>query len=81
MPWMQQYMWNLEGKKLRSWDCTRVQDLAVSKSGNLLIALSSDKKIRMYDLEGDGAECGLIEYKSAATAVTLSDDGSKLLVR
>lgn len=73
-------MWNLEGKKLRTWDCSRVQDLAVSKSGDRLIVLGSDKRIRIYDIESDGSDYSKIEYESPATAVTLSNDGQMLLV-
>lgn len=74
------YMWSVEGKKLRTWDSCRVQDLAISKTGERLVTLGSDKKIRLYDLEGDGSEFGMIEYEINISAISLSDDGSMLLV-
>ena len=75
-------MWNLEGKRLRAFpECTRLQDMAVSKNGRLFVCLGGDAKVRLYDLNGSDDDCGVIEYKNTkVAAITLSQDGSKLLV-
>lgn len=52
------YLWNLEGDVLHKWSGIRVTDLAVSRDGRLMLAIS-EKKIRMYCLE-DMSEVGYV---------------------
>jgi len=72
------YMWNLDGKKLRSWNTARVHDLVVSKAGDRLITIGNDKKIKIFDLEGS-YDMGTIDCDKAVSAITLSSDGLNLL--
>lgn len=71
-------MWNLEGKKLKSWNTARVQDLVVSRAGDRLITIGCDKKLKIFDLEGS-EDLGTIDCDKSVSAITLSNDGTKLL--
>ena len=57
---------------------SRVQDLVVSKAGDRLIAVGSDKKIKMFDL-GGSEKTASIDCDTSVSAITLSNDGLKLL--
>jgi len=72
------HLWDITGRQLRSWSASRIQDLAVSRDGKLLIAAESDKKMKIYDM--DSTECmGTIVAEMNVSAITLSRSGRYLL--
>eukprot|EP00741_Cyanophora_paradoxa_P019883 tig00021178_g19189.t1 len=50
---------DIDGNELRRWTGARINDLAVSHDGKQIVAICSEKKIRLYDLEGPGEDLGL----------------------
>ncbi|KAJ8330679.1 hypothetical protein O5D80_001192 [Batrachochytrium dendrobatidis] len=72
------YLWNLGGDILYKWTGVRIMDLTVSIDGSTLIA-SSDKKIRLYDLNLRH-EIGTLQENDSITSVYVASDGKHLLV-
>ncbi|KAJ3299274.1 WD repeat-containing protein 26 [Borealophlyctis nickersoniae] len=72
------YLWNLDGDVLHKWSGVRVMDLAVSKDGQFLIAIS-ERKIRMFDLESKN-EVAVMPEMDSITSVKIADDCRYALV-
>ncbi|KAG2501778.1 hypothetical protein HYH03_000278 [Edaphochlamys debaryana] len=68
------------GEELQRWKRPyRVQDLAVSRDGSLLVMASSDKRVHLLRL-GDLREAALPPASSPITSLSLSADGRFLAV-
>ncbi|XP_075093824.1 WD repeat-containing protein WDS homolog isoform X1 [Nicotiana tabacum] len=75
------YMWDCEGKEIKSWRGQRmpkVLDLAVTPDGEKLISIFSDKDIRILNV-GTGAE-RVIPEEHPITSLSLSGDGKFFIV-
>ncbi|KAI8914971.1 WD40-repeat-containing domain protein [Powellomyces hirtus] len=72
------FLWNVEGNVLHRWSGVRVTDLAVSKDGAIMLAIS-EKTIRMYDLS-DQSEVGVLPETDSITSVLIADDCRHVLV-
>ncbi|EGC37333.1 hypothetical protein DICPUDRAFT_46602 [Dictyostelium purpureum] len=71
---------NQSAQPIKSWQCARVNDLAIHKDGRQLIVICHEKKIRIYDLENEKkAETSLNEADSI-TSMQLSKDCKYALV-
>ena len=68
----------MSGEILHKWSGIRVMDLAITNNGKTLIA-SSEKKIRLYDLETKSEVLALSETESI-TSVFIGQDDRFILV-
>ena len=50
------FLQSIEGNPIHRWAGARVTDLAITSDGSKLLAVSSEKKIRVYDLAGSKAQ-------------------------
>jgi hypothetical protein len=76
------YVWDLTGAEVRHWKGTRINDLAISADGNMLVSICMDKKITLRRFE-DGQVTGPemhIPETDAIMSLCLSDDSRYLLV-
>lgn len=73
------YQWSLNGEILRHWPGIRIMDLAITSDAKTLIACA-EKKIRFFNLDGDGEEGEQLSEVESITSVCLSKDNKKLLV-
>ncbi|CAN4093425.1 unnamed protein product [Withania somnifera] len=75
------YMWDSEGKEIRSWKGARmpkVLDLAVTPDGKKLISVFADKNIRILNVATDGER--VISEEHPVTSLSLSGDGKFFIV-
>ena len=71
-----------DGASLASWRTQRVNDMAVTPDGALLLTCSSERRVRVWDLDAGGAElpdAGVAEGESIIS-LSLSRDGRSLLL-
>lgn len=74
-------IWDLDGKEVDCWKgqrSTKISDFAVAKDGNLIISMSRENTILLFDRETKQER--LIEEASTITSFSLSEDGDFLLV-
>ncbi|KAJ3161331.1 hypothetical protein HDU86_007113 [Geranomyces michiganensis] len=71
-------LWDLQGEVLFRWSGVRVTDLAVSKDGAVMVAIS-EKTIRLYNL-ADRSEAGALPETDSITSVAIADDCRHVLV-
>eukprot|EP01098_Paradermamoeba_levis_P009052 TRINITY_DN3749_c0_g1_i1.p1 TRINITY_DN3749_c0_g1~~TRINITY_DN3749_c0_g1_i1.p1 ORF type:complete len:597 (-),score=150.62 TRINITY_DN3749_c0_g1_i1:14-1597(-) len=75
------HLMDLDGKKIFSWPCARVNDLAVTHDGKYLIVICQERKIRLYHLENPKEyEYDFMQESEAITSLSLSQDSKYLLV-
>jgi len=74
-------IWDLDGKEVDCWKgqgSTGTSDFAVAKDGNLIISMSKQNTILLFDRETKQER--IIEEGSTITSFCLSEDGDFLLV-
>lgn len=72
---------DIQGRVQRTWKASHVHDLAISKDGRLLFCVTSEKKVRIYNLETGIELTGLtIEEKCSITSMFISQDQRHLLL-
>lgn len=74
-------IWDLDGKEVDSWKgqrSTKTSDFAVAKDGKLIISMSRDGTILLFDRETKQER--LIEEDQIITSFSLSEDGDFLLI-
>lgn len=74
-------IWDLDGKEVDCWKgqrSTKTSDFAVAKDGNLIISMSRENTILLFDRETKQER--IIEEGSTITSFSLSEDGDFLLV-
>jgi WD40 repeat protein len=75
------YRWNIdEDMPIHQWSGTRVNDLAVSHDGSQMVAICSEKKIRLYQVDDSRSTEKLFAESEAITSLCLSEDSRFLLV-
>ena len=72
------YMWHLDGRCIRHWKGSRINDLAISRSGKWMVSTSNEKKFHLYDLVKD-TEIAVQEQESIIS-LCLSKHSDMLLV-
>ncbi|KAJ7199515.1 hypothetical protein O6H91_Y498000 [Diphasiastrum complanatum] len=75
------YMWDLNGNELDSWKgarMPRINDLAITSDGIHMVSVSSEKHIRVHNLEKKSEQ--VIEEEVSVTSLSVSKDGKYLLV-
>ena len=75
------FIWDLDGNEVDCWKgqrSTKTSDFAVAKDGNLIISMSRENTILLFDRETKQER--LIEEASTITSFSLSEDGDFLLV-
>lgn len=72
------FLWNIDGSLLYRWIGARVTDIAVSRDGHKMVAVCSEKKIRIYDLENKNEES--VQEDNNITSLSLSNDSQFALV-
>jgi WD40 repeat protein len=72
------YMWHLDGRCIKNWKGSRINDLAISRSGKWMVSISNEKKFQLYDLVKD-AELAVQEQESIIS-LCLSKHSDLLLV-
>ncbi|KAJ3138361.1 hypothetical protein HDU90_001324 [Geranomyces variabilis] len=71
-------LWDLQGEVLFRWSGVRVTDLAVSRDGAVMVAIS-ENTIRLYNL-ADRSETGALPETDSITSVAIADDCRHVLV-
>ncbi|KAJ3182334.1 hypothetical protein HDU87_008497 [Geranomyces variabilis] len=71
-------LWDLQGEVLFRWSGVRVTDLAVSRDGAVMVAIS-ENTIRLYNL-ADRRETGALPETDSITSVAIADDCRHVLV-
>ncbi|KAL3133283.1 hypothetical protein ABBQ38_007163 [Trebouxia sp. C0009 RCD-2024] len=72
---------DIQGHVQRTWKASHVHDLAISQDGSLLFCVTSEKKVRIYNLESGTELTGLtIEEKCGITSIFISQDQRHLLL-
>ncbi|KAI9023286.1 WD40-repeat-containing domain protein [Hyaloraphidium curvatum] len=72
-------VWSLAGEVVHSFMGSRVTDLAVNATGDRLVVVCHEKKIRLYDLESF-QELRSVQETDSITSLCLSMDGTNALV-
>ena len=72
------YMWHLDGRCIRHWKGSRINDLAISRNGKWMVSTSNEKKFLLYDLVKD-TELTVQEQESIIS-LCLSKQSDLLLV-
>ncbi|EFN59046.1 hypothetical protein CHLNCDRAFT_7805, partial [Chlorella variabilis] len=68
----------LDGSVERQWRIQRIQEVVVAKGGRYILATTCERKVRVYDLEGDSES--YIPEAETLISMSLSRDGRYLLV-
>lgn len=74
-------IWDLDGNEVDCWKgqrSTKISDFAVAKDGKLVISMSGERTILLFDRETK--QDRLIEEDHTITSFSLSEDGDFLLV-
>ncbi|KAL8866612.1 MAG: hypothetical protein Q9174_006197 [Haloplaca sp. 1 TL-2023] len=73
-------LWSIEGHQIYNWSVNyRVQDCAISPDGKLLVAISSETQIMVYNFESREEEY-TINLKHKMTSITISRDSRYMLI-
>ncbi|CAG8731370.1 2324_t:CDS:2, partial [Ambispora leptoticha] len=73
------FLWDLEGTILYKWHGPRIVDLAVNKEGTKMVAISTERKIHIYDLVSKMEEA-VLDEDADITSVCLSNDCKNILM-
>lgn len=72
------YMWHLDGRLVRHWKGSRINDLAISRNGKWMVSTSNEKKFHLFNLAMD-TETVVYEQESIIS-LCLSKHSDLLLV-
>lgn len=71
-------LWDIEGIVIQTWPGVRASDLAVSKDGLRLVVACHSRDVLIYDLQTYDMKS--FTEASSITSLSLSDDGSEILL-
>eukprot|EP00743_Colponemidia_sp_Colp-15_P004437 GILK01004784.1.p1 GENE.GILK01004784.1~~GILK01004784.1.p1 ORF type:complete len:564 (+),score=107.43 GILK01004784.1:337-2028(+) len=73
------FLWHIDGTRLAQWHGARINDLAVSNDGKMMVAICSERKLRTYNLETREEESS-IQESDPLTALCFSNNNKQVLV-
>ncbi|UPR04175.1 WD40 repeat domain-containing protein [Chloropicon primus] len=72
------YMWHLDGRCIRHWKGSRINDLAISRNGKWMVSTSNEKKFHLFNLVMDTET--IVQEQESIISLCLSKHSDLLLV-